>query len=108
MPTFTTVAEAFEALADKAASQNLAGADAVILFDLAGEGGGQWTATSVDGKLSLSEGAPISPQVTIKFSAEDFLALVNGELNPISAFMQGRIRIQGDMSVAMRLQSLFL
>jgi putative sterol carrier protein len=108
MPKFTTAAEAFEALSEKAASQNLAGVDAVILFDLAGEGGGQWTATAAEGTLSLAEGAPASPQVTIRFSADDFLALMNGEMNPIAAFMQGRIRVEGDVSVAMRLQSLFL
>jgi putative sterol carrier protein len=30
----------------------------------------------------------------------------NGELNAVAAFMQGRIKISGDMSLAMRLQSI--
>ncbi|MCB0855023.1 MAG: SCP2 sterol-binding domain-containing protein [Bacteroidetes bacterium] len=37
----------------------------------------------------------------------DFLALSKGELDPMSAVMNGKIVIKGDMGVAMRLQSLF-
>jgi len=40
--------------------------------------------------------------------ASFFLGIVNGKINPIAAFMQGRVRVEGDMSVAMRLQSLFM
>ncbi len=44
-------------------------------------------------------------QVDVSF--DDFLALVKGELNPMGAVMGGKIKIKGDMSVAMKLQSLF-
>lgn len=44
---------------------------------------------------------------TIKVSQEDFQRLVKGELNPMGAVMSGKIKIEGDMSVAMKLQSLF-
>lgn len=44
---------------------------------------------------------------TIQISPEDMKALLTGELNPMSAFMAGKIKVQGDMSVAMKLQSLF-
>lgn len=40
-------------------------------------------------------------------SFEDFLALTKGELNPMNAVMSGKVKIKGDMSVAMKLQSLF-
>ena len=39
-------------------------------------------------------------------SAQDLIAMSNGELNAVSAFMQGKIKISGDMSLAMRLQSI--
>ncbi|MEZ5043219.1 MAG: acyl-CoA dehydrogenase family protein [Saprospiraceae bacterium] len=48
-----------------------------------------------------------SADCTVKISKEDFLALVGGHLNPMSAVMSGKIKIEGDMSVAMKLQSLF-
>ncbi len=44
---------------------------------------------------------------TVKISLEDFQSLLSGDLNPMSAFMSGAIKIEGDMSVAMKLQSLF-
>nr|WP_236669102.1 SCP2 sterol-binding domain-containing protein [Aquimarina mytili] len=44
-------------------------------------------------------------QVDVSF--DDFIALTKGELNPMSAVMGGKIKIKGDMSVAMKLQSLF-
>lgn len=44
---------------------------------------------------------------TIKVSKMDFQALMGGKLDPMSAVMSGKIQIDGDMSVAMKLQSLF-
>ena len=43
----------------------------------------------------------------VESSFEDFLALTKGELNPMNAVMSGKVKIKGDMSVAMSLQSLF-
>ncbi len=42
----------------------------------------------------------------IKVSLEDFIDLVKGDLNPMNAFMGGKLVVNGDMSVAMKLQSL--
>ena len=36
----------------------------------------------------------------------DFLAIVNGKLNPQMAFMSGKLKIQGDMGLAMKLQQI--
>jgi putative sterol carrier protein len=87
--------------------QTLAGTDAVILFDLTGEGGGQWTLTVTDGCPTLVEGAAETPELTLRMAADDFTALVGGTMNPISAFMQGRIKVEGDMGMALRLQAFF-
>jgi len=43
----------------------------------------------------------------ISTSFEDFVALTKGELNPMNAVMNGKVKIKGDMSIAMKLQSLF-
>jgi len=107
MPEFTTAAQALEALPGSADPQKLAGIDATVLFDLSGEGGGQWTATIADGQLGLVEGAAATPTMTLKMTAADFVAMINGDLNAVAAFMQGRLKVEGDMSVAMRLQTLF-
>lgn len=44
---------------------------------------------------------------TIVVSQEDFQKLLDGDLNPMGAVMSGKIKIQGDMGLAMKLQSLF-
>jgi putative sterol carrier protein len=38
---------------------------------------------------------------------ENLKAMMTGDLNPMTAFMMGKIKVKGDMSVAMKLQSLF-
>lgn len=107
MPEFTSAAQALEALPESVDPQKLAGIDAVVLFDLSGEGGGQWTATIANNQLTVAEGAAIAPTVTLKMAAADLVALFNGDLNAMAAFMQGRLKVEGDMSMAIRLQTLF-
>lgn len=43
----------------------------------------------------------------VETSFADFLALTKGELNPMNAVMSGKVKIKGNMEVAMKLQSLF-
>ncbi len=43
---------------------------------------------------------------TINVSMDDFNALLKQELNPMAAFMSGKIKVKGDMGIAMKLQSL--
>ena len=40
-------------------------------------------------------------------SDEDFARLMQGDLNPMGAVMSGKVKIEGDMGVAMKLQQLF-
>ncbi len=44
---------------------------------------------------------------TIKLSKDDFISLAEGNLDPMMAFMSGKLKVEGDMSVAMGLQSIF-
>lgn len=43
---------------------------------------------------------------TISTDKDTFIALKNGDLNPMMAVMSGKIKIKGDMGLAMKLQSL--
>jgi putative sterol carrier protein len=44
---------------------------------------------------------------TVKVSLSNFDKLISGEMNAMGAFMLGKIKVDGDMSVAMKLSSLF-
>ncbi len=58
----------------------------------------------IDGKsVSASDGPA---DCTIKMSKSDLEDMIAGDLNPTAAFMQGKIKVEGDMSVAMQLSSL--
>ena len=81
--------------------------EAAIQFDLDGAGGGQWWAKIAGGAIETGAGAVEAPAMTLKCAAADWAAITQGELNPVSAFMQGKIKIEGDMSLAMKLQALF-
>ncbi len=81
--------------------------DAVIQFDLAGEGGGTWHAAIGGGACTVTEGAHGEPTMTLSLEAADYVALIAGELEPTMAFMSGKLRIDGDMGLAMQMQSLF-
>jgi len=61
-------------------------------------------------KLTLTFGgkAPntASPTTTISIALEDFMAMLGGELNPQAAFFAGKIRLDGDMNLAMGLAAM--
>ncbi len=61
-------------------------------------------------KVTLTFGGgtpnPASPTTTISISLEDFLALAGGELNAQAAFFAGKIRLDGDMNLAMGLMAM--
>lgn len=102
----TTVKEVFEKMPGR--MQGLPGdLNAVVQFELTGEGGGNYYLSVANGAGAVTEGAAANPNMTLSAAAADFLRLINGELNPMAAFMQGAIRVKGDVSLAMRLQSLF-
>lgn len=107
MANSKTAQEALKALSESADAERLKGMDATILFDVSGEEGGQWTVTIDNGQVNVEEGKTESPTITVEAAAKDLKALIKGDLNPMAAFMQGRLKVKGDISVAMQLQKLF-
>ena len=60
----------------------------------------------VDGKSvpnTVTDGAGKNADCTISVSLETFEKMVKGELDGTSAFMQGKLRVAGDMGLAMKL-----
>lgn len=84
-----------------------AGMTAVYQFKLSGDGGGEWNLDIKDGELTVNTGAHDSPSITISMTASDYSDMIEGKLNGQMAFMTGKLKIEGDMSLAMKMQSLF-
>jgi len=84
----------------------LAGIKGVFQFDIGGADPGVHSVAIADGKATVSEGSSASPSVTISMASNDFLEMVEGRLDGITAFMGGKLKVTGDMALAMQLQSL--
>jgi putative sterol carrier protein len=77
--------------------------DGVAQVNITGPQGGSWTVTIKDQKIQTKEGANPNPSITLKMKDTDFVALVNGKLNAIQAFMTGKLEFQGSMATALKL-----
>lgn len=97
----------FEELPTHFKPDKAAGLEAVYQFDVSGDGGGQWHADISGGTCTVVPGQASDPNITLSASDKDFLSMVNGKLNPQMAFMTGKLKVKGDMGLAMRLQSIF-
>jgi putative sterol carrier protein len=60
-----------------------------------------------DGELRAVDGPADAPDLTIALADDDLLGLFQGRLDPLSAFMTGRVKVTGDMVLAQRLLGLF-
>ena len=103
-----TVASIFEEMKTNFNSEKAAGMTASFQFNITGDDGGEWYADIKDGDATIEEGTTDSPTVTITATDEDWKGIVGGTLNPQMAFMQGKLKVQGDLGLATKLQSLFL
>ncbi len=107
-PTVASVVEGD--FADRvAAHPEVAGAvQGIIHLDIGGKGGGQWTVDLTAAPGSISKGLKGEPRMTVKASADDFMALVDGEKEAQSAMLSGELQLEPmDLSVAAELGRLF-
>ncbi len=96
--------EFFDTLESRVDASKTAGLTSSYLFEI--EGAGTWKVDVDDGKVSVTEGAG-EADVTIRTSPETFTALASGEQNPTTAYMTGKLKVEGDMGAALKLQKLF-
>jgi putative sterol carrier protein len=96
--------EFFETLESRVDASKTAGMNNSYVFDI--EGAGVWQVDVVDGTIKVTEGGT-EGDVTIHASEETFKAVASGEQNPTTAYMTGKLKIDGDMGAAMKLQQLF-
>jgi putative sterol carrier protein len=107
MPKVTNPQEVFDAMPAHFKPEEAGDINATVQIDLSGDGGGQWHAVLADRKLTVEPGPAAQPNITISTSVADFLALANGELKPMPAFMTGKVKVKGNAGLLMKMQSLF-
>lgn len=98
--------EIMEAIKSKYDSSKMKGVTAVYQFELTGDGGGNFYINVKDGEAEFGDGQAENPNITVTMALDDFKELLAGNLNATTAFMTGKIKIKGDISLAMKLQAL--
>lgn len=108
MAQYANLAEMFEHLRERFNAEKAKGDKALLAFELSGENGGSYWLKVVDGNLEVGSGAPAGePDLIIRASGDDFLRIMNGELNPMTAFMTGKVKAERQMGLAMKLMGWF-
>ena len=98
------VREFFDTLETRVDPSKTAGMTNSYVFEI--EGAGTWKVDVADGKVSVTEGGG-DADATIRASEETFSAIASGEQNPMTAYATGKLKVDGDMSAALKLQKLF-
>ena len=96
----------FDGLEARAETARLDGIDHSYRFEIEGEGG--WNVRIRNGTVAVTEGpVAVGADATIRASAEVFDRIVAGKQNPATAYMAGKVKVDGDLGAVMKLQRLF-
>jgi aminoglycoside phosphotransferase (APT) family kinase protein/putative sterol carrier protein len=76
-----------------------------IQFHLTGPGGSDWYLVSDHGRLARYEGRVEKPDTVLTVDAADWEAIQRGELNRADAFLGGKLKIEGDVTLLLQLEA---
>ncbi|MCU0476150.1 MAG: SCP2 sterol-binding domain-containing protein [Anaerolineae bacterium] len=97
----------FSQMIDRFRPDKAQGVDTLIQFDLTGDDGGAFWVKVADGACTSGTGLVENPRITIKSSAATWLEIASGKANVINSFMMGKLKVSGDMGLAIKIQSMF-
>ncbi|XP_043105724.1 hydroxysteroid dehydrogenase-like protein 2 isoform X1 [Puntigrus tetrazona] len=82
---------------------------AVYRFDLTGEHAGVWYIDLKNDAGSAGSGEPpVNADVVMTLDSSDFIKMFGGTLKPTMAFMSGKLKIKGDMGLAIKLEKMMV
>ena len=102
-----TVADLMSRMPGAFIPEKAVGLDATIQFKFTGAEPGEWYATIKDGKVSVSQGAFATPKMTLTADSNDYVKIFTGETDGMKAFMEGKLKLAGDLNLAMKLMQMF-
>ncbi|MEN8097802.1 MAG: SCP2 sterol-binding domain-containing protein [Chloroflexota bacterium] len=86
---------------------DLGTAKGVFQFVVTGDDGGKWYVDSTGDTVVIGDGMHDDPGCTFTCADKDLVAMATGSMPSQMAFMLGKLRVDGDMMLAMQLQSVF-
>ena len=100
--------QVFAAMVDAFLPAKAAGQQAVVQYEVsAPDGPHPYWMRVADGVCTIQPGTADSPKSTMRIGMGDFLKLIAGTLNPMSAVMTGKLKIAGDMFFLQTMQGWF-
>jgi nitrite reductase/ring-hydroxylating ferredoxin subunit/putative sterol carrier protein len=99
--------EYFETLAQRFVPSAAKGVDAVYQWELGGAAGRTFHAIVRDGQLVVHDGPHPKPTVALTMDADDYVKVVNGDMDGMRAFTSGRGKVKGSVRAAMKMRDLF-
>lgn len=82
-------------------------ADVVIQFHFTGDQQSDWFTTIKDGTCVVAEGEAENPTLALTAEAQDYIDVILGEMDGMKAFMQGKLKLAGDLNLAMKMMNFF-
>lgn len=83
------------------------GVDTVVQYKFTGSETSEWYLVIKNKTLDVQQGLHPTPNMTMTFDADAYLKIANGELDPTMAFMKGKVKVSGDMGVALKMGQFF-
>src|SRR5262249_422031 len=102
-----TMSELFEKLPEVFNSKAAGDMSKVFQWNITGDEAGVWAFQIVHGVGQLIPGGIEQPDITITVSDKNWLAIAEGKQDSLRAFMTGKLKVKGDMALAMRIPQLF-
>ena len=103
-----TVAQLMEKMPGAFLPEKAQGVNATIHFKFTGAEAGEWNAKIADGKCDVKQGAPAGEStMTLTADSSDYVKIFTGELDGMQAFMQGKLKLAGDLNLAMKMMQMF-
>jgi putative sterol carrier protein len=83
------------------------GVDTILQYHLTGDEGGDWYVIIKDGQCEVYNGVNETPRMTLTADAQDYKDVILGRTNAMQAFMTGKVKLAGDLTMAMKLPTFF-
>lgn len=83
------------------------GVSGVVQCKFSGDEASNWVIEIEDQKCTVEEGKADDPDLTLRASGEDGVKILMGQMDPMRAYMLGKVKVRGDLALGMKLAKLF-